>query len=94
MSEPINAPAPPPAEQPKLLNNYRIVLVNGLLAGNIASPHDFPTFCRVAQGDGYIASDKMFIRFAAIATIEAIGPFDPQQNVVQGAFGLVPGPAR
>ena len=85
------------AQQQAALNNYRIFLINGLSPGCVASPHDFPTFCRIARGDGYIASDKLFIRFEAIATIEAIGLFDPHQNVVQGAFGAIgpqPGPAR
>jgi len=87
-------PTPGPGNQPHLdnpvLNNYRVVLINGLSPGNVASPNDLATFCKIAKADGYIASDKLFIRYEAIATIEAIGPWSPQQNVVTGQFGPAP----
>ena len=86
MSDP-NAPAP--AEQPKLLHNYRIICLNGWSV-NVASPADFQAFCKVAKADGYIASDVMFIVYDNIVSIESIGPFDQRQNVLP--FGGHPTP--
>lgn len=83
---------PAPAEQPApALNNYKVVCLNGFMV-NVASPNDLAMFCKIAKCDGYIASDKLFIAYDAIATIESLGPFVPQQNVMTLPFGTPPKP--
>lgn len=72
-----------PAAEPKPLNNYRVRCLNGWEIF-VASPQDLVTFCKVAKADGLIGSDKMGINFANVVSIEYVGPFAPQQNVVAG----------
>lgn len=78
-----------PSAQTPLLNNYRVACLNGWSI-NVASPMDLATFWKIARADGYISADKMAINFANIVSVEYIGPYNPSQNVVQGAFGQQP----
>lgn len=64
------------------LNNYRIILVNGLSPGNVASPDDPTVFVMRAKSMGFIPTSTGAILWHAIATIELIGTYTPGQNVV------------
>ena len=66
-----------PAEQP-VLNNYRIVCINGFSVA-VASADSLPDFVQKAKGAGGIPSDKMWIVYHNIVTIDFIGPFVPGQ---------------
>lgn len=69
MSDPsASAPAEHPAAT-QVLNNYRSV--------NVAVAFDLPTFVKFAIADGGIPSDKMWINYHNIVSIEYIGPFVP-----------------
>jgi hypothetical protein len=72
MSDPA-APAAAP-----ILNNYRIVCINGFSVA-VASPDSLPDFVQKAKGAGGIPSDKMWIVYHNIVTIDFIGPFVPGQ---------------
>ena len=76
-----------PTEQPQPLNNYLIRCVNGWSI-NTATHYDLMTFVKFAIADGGIPSDKMFIVWRNIVSIEYIGKFVPDQNVT--AFGPRP----
>ena len=71
------------AAAPQPINNYKIVCLNGFMV-NVASPNDLALFCKIAKCDGYIASDKVFINYDAVVSIEYIGPFVPGQTVQLG----------
>ncbi len=79
-----NAPAEQP--RPQVLNNYLVRCLNGWSV-NVAVPHDLPTFVKFAAADGGIPSDKMWIVYHNIVSIEYVGPFNPQQNVMTLPFG-------
>jgi hypothetical protein len=79
----------PPQRQP--LHNYKVSCLNGWQV-NCASPHDLPTFTKFAMADGGIPSDKMFIVWQNIISIEHIGMFVPNGQTVAPLFGPRPVP--